>query len=853
MRGFPFPNLGRRAFLLGSAAALTFADLSASSASATDAPSPMVGFAGPNLVQITLEDGAVIEPSAQMVAPQDIRNWSPDPWNTFGGRGTLHGIAGNFSGDHNSTEPQVFFPWPEAVPGASLIGHTAEPSAPAGNPSRWRVAIDGVEVRVQSVFRKMVPVRSVTLDDRSQAHVKRNLVTLSLDRDIPLAAAVEVQGPSVGPIDVTRRESNLSEAIHICQIGYDTGGSKKAYVGLWLGLDRNGMHGSTDGALSEETTWRLVDVGRQEQVLTGNLRLEKPAAEPHLRDQNFNGCDIYLADFSALDQPGTYRLEVEGIGASPEFPVAANPYGDALRAAARWYFHKRSGCAISEPHGEGRTRPRNGHPKDGLTVWQSTIRLSDTTEGAGNQSPEKLFARQLTRVEAEAQGIIPQPGAPNPRAWGGWHDAGDWDRRIQHMDAVYQMALAVELFPSVRELDLNLPESGKPFVDTGVEARVDPEDTGDGKTILPDLIHEALWGISLWRRTQGETGAIIGGVEYSRSGIIGSVSWNPLQLAFAYAPEDWAAYHFAHAAAKLGHVIREVCGDQVLGHRLISEASAAWHWAEASGETEFGPDLDARARSVSHIRVASAATLYRATGDPAAARVFEAHNPFLPKSEMRELGTARGVFTFSSLDYVQAAREGRAFDRDITAAIFGWIRQAVRRDRNNRMGRDYGLHSTKIYDWGRGWLRFGPGMNWPAGRFGLAYVATGAKTIPLRQIVTEGMWFALGCNPSNVSFVQGLGHRCFGDPLLLDGRGEPPIPGQISFGVAGGPLHPWEKRRISGAIFPEDQGDWPIYAQIFESRHVAICAEHGVKSNAMEWLFACAMVNDLIKQSQDSD
>ncbi len=78
---------------------------------------------------------------------------------------------------------------------------------------------------------------------------------------------------------------------------------------------------------------------------------------------------------------------------------------------------------------------------------------------------------------------------------------------------------------------------------------------------------------------------------------------------------------------------------------------------------------------------------------------------------------------------------------------------------------------------------------------------------------------------------------------MPDPNQDPPIPGQISFGVAGGKLHQWEQRKTADAIFPAEQQDWPIYAQIFESRSIAICAEHGIKSNALEWLVASAMVN----------
>lgn len=490
------------------------------------------------------------------------------------------------------------------------------------------------------------------------------------------------------------------------------------------------------------------------------------------------------------------------------------PYVEPLRLAARWYYHQRSGCAISEPYGEGRTRPRNGHPKDGLTVWQTDVQLGETGKGYGKNNAGKLLTE---RADGTAE---------NPDAWGGWHDAGDWDRRIQHMDVVYHMADLVETFEHVRLLHLNIPESGKPFSHPDIEARKNDLDQGDGETILPDLIHEALWGISLWRRTQGADGAIIGGVAYSVSGNLGSVSWNPVQTTYAYGPEAWAAYQFAYAAAKLGYVIGTVCGDVALGITLTAEALQAWQWAEGQTWAQTDPN-----EVVSRARVAAAAMVYRASGDISAGAVFEDHNPFAPQSENPLPGIKKEVLSNAYLEYVQAGREGRATMPVIAESINTWIKnRALNR---KRMGRDFGLHNTTAYPWGRGWLRFGPGSNWRANHFALYYAANRMLPPEMRDAAIEGMWFGLGCNPANVSFVQGLGHGRFADPLLTDAHGNAPIPGQISFGVTGEKMHGWEKRKTSGAFYPFKQDDWPIYTQVFESRSIAISAEHGIKSNAM--------------------
>lgn len=846
----------RRTFLMGSCAVAATVGFGFSVHAQTAVSKvTTVGFAGPDLLQFVIYDTEISLPEPRIVESGDVLKWSPNHQSPKGGVATLNGISGVVSSNTNPNAAQLFRDWASIREGSQLRGFGGRASNIDGR-INWEVTVDGVPVVITDVYRKSVPIKTGKTGADTHIHEKRHLVTVKLEQEVPQGATLVVNHSSIGEMELVRSDAEISEAVHVCHEGYPVKGSKKGYVGLWLGQDWRGSAGSTDMAISADTGWQLVSLENNEPVAFGTLELVKPADDPHREEENFNGCDIYMADFSDVADEGEFRLEVAGVGASVSFPIALNPYTESLRLAGRWYYHQRSGCPIEAPYGEGRTRPRNGHPEDGLTVWQTDVKLSGTSEGNGGPQAMSLVNQQEINLEPAADGEPIPAGAPNPNAWGGWHDAGDWDRRIQHMDAIYHIATMVELFETSRTLDLNIPESGMPFADVAVKARKDTDDMGDGSTVLPDLIHEALWGISLWRRTQTETGGIIGGVEYSRDSIDGSVSWNPIQRAYAFATEPWAAYRFTIAAAKLGHVIKTVCGDETLGEALVEEARQAWLWSEsqwseivseAFAEDSEGNEAIPEASvnvSLSRARVAAAASLYRASGETTARDVFDAHNPFAPRSQKGNLETRPGIYSYSSFDYLHAAREGRDFNPDVVVAIYDWA--TGRLTRYKRMGADYGLHSTAVYQWGRGWLRFGPGSNWRASDIALQYNVKRAPAEFMLRSVIEGMWFGLGCNPSNTSFVQGLGKRQFGDPTGADFKGYPAIPGHISFGVAGGEMHPWEKRRIAGQLYPSNQSDWPKYAQIFESNTVAICAEHGIKSNTMEWLFANAFANELL-------
>lgn len=848
-------NPSRREVLLGSSAlfltGLRFdANQLYAAAILQEPQNVQLGFAGDNILQLLVEETDIAHIARVSVTNSDDIVWRPNSNDRFGGLGSLNGVSGNFSGKRNTTTPQLFEPWPKfdresILPafqaGLKSVGYNAF----CDRPATWSIWINGQSVEIIEIYRKTVPIKSARISRFDDVHRKRHLLSFELASPIADGDEITIKGPLPDIVYGTRKTNTVSEAIHVCQVGFALNGPKKGYVGLWLGHNVTGQAGNTDAVLSQNVIWRLIDVSLDKVVADGALKTAMAGEAKHMEELNFNGCDIYEADFSEVTEPGTFRLEIEGVGASVPFQITENPYAPVLRDAARWYFHQRSGCPIEEPFGEGRLRPRNGHPDDGLTVWQTDVKLGRTSEGfLGGPNASLLLAEQPISANTPS----------NQNAWGGWHDAGDWDRRIQHMDAVYQMANIIEMFPSSRSLHLNIPESGKTFADQAIQSRKSETDTGDHATTLPDLVHEALWGISLWRRTQGVGGGIIGGVEYSLDGIYGSVSWNPVQETYAYAEEEWAAYLFALAAAKLGHVIKTICGDAVLGNALISEAELAWTWAESEIQSESelkkeGFD-DQGFFWMESARVASAASLYRANGNRNARQIFEENNPFRAMSDEPHVRLRPNVYSHASLDYVSAWHEGRDCNPDIVSEILRWSRLKISNEK--RMGADYGLHNTNQYPWGRGWLRFGPGSNWRASDLALEFLVNGRNSTPLRNVLIEGMWFGLGCNPSNTSFIQGFGSRSFSDPLTMDLVGQDVVPGQISFGVAGGALHPWEKSRTEGAIFPSEQDDWPRYAQIFESSMIAVCSEHGIKSNAMEWLFASAFVCEALTDHQNS-
>ena len=175
-----------------------------------------------------------------------------------------------------------------------------------------------------------------------------------------------------------------------------------------------------------------------------------------------------------------------------------------LRTSARRFYHQRSGIELAVPYTDFR-RPRPFHPDDGIKVYTSTTRLMDTRNGLSRTDPSNFRNLVAGKTDKLLTGV-----------WGGYMDAGDWDRRIQHLiSSLYLLDLA-EQFPSYfKSLSLGIPESDNP---------------------LPDVVDEALFNLDFYRRTQTPEGGIRGGIESDEHPNFGETSWQESLTVLAYEP-----------------------------------------------------------------------------------------------------------------------------------------------------------------------------------------------------------------------------------------------------------------------------------------------------------------------------
>ena len=129
----------------------------------------------------------------------------------------------------------------------------------------------------------------------------------------------------------------------------------------------------------------------------------------------------------------------------------------AFALSMKGFYNQRSGIALTAPYTDY-IRPRGYHPDDGVKVYQSTCPLMYSGNGLNALGLDRNNFGCLTAGKTDQ--IV-------ENAWGGYMDAGDWDRRIQHLEASRLHLELMELFPErFRAVSLNIPESGNGLPDS---------------------------------------------------------------------------------------------------------------------------------------------------------------------------------------------------------------------------------------------------------------------------------------------------------------------------------------------------------------------------------------------------
>ena len=172
--------------------------------------------------------------------------------------------------------------------------------------------------------------------------------------------------------------------------------------------------------------------------------------------------DIYTADFSPIEEPGSYYVDIPGVGRSLEFKIANDIYNAPFYTVMRGMYLWRCGTAVSGTH-------------NGATFAHAACHLDDAW--LDYATGEKIKKDSLK----------------------GWHDAGDYNKYVVNAGVTVGMMLqAWEQFNNrLKDFRLDIPESGN---------------------ALPDFLDEIKWETDWLFTMQAEDGKVYHKVSTTKFG-----------------------------------------------------------------------------------------------------------------------------------------------------------------------------------------------------------------------------------------------------------------------------------------------------------------------------------------------
>jgi endoglucanase len=265
---------------------------------------------------------------------------------------------------------------------------------------------------------------------------------------------------------------------------------------------------------SAADSFYVIDTVSQKKLLAGAVQLRR------LQDKT-SGMDVYAADFTALTRPGSYAIQVPGVGSSYTFKVLAGVYKDLYAKSLKGFYFQRCGKELV--------------PALALLYYHPACHLQDG------------YFHASTGLSGQS------------KATGGWHDAGDYGKYIVNGGiSIGTMLMAYEAFPRCFAADsLKIPESGN-----GV----------------PDLLDEVRYELEWFFTMQ----AADGGVYHKLTRVNFEAVIMPQKdtdKRYFMPVSSAATANFAAVLAQAGRIYRPF--DKAFADSCAAKAERAWSWLEA--------------------------------------------------------------------------------------------------------------------------------------------------------------------------------------------------------------------------------------------------------------------------------
>lgn len=500
--------------------------------------------------------------------------------------------------------------------------------------------------------------------------------------------------------------------------------------------------------LDEEPTYQVIEESSGAVVHSGQADYWGDDTDG---DRN-SGEYVYRLDLAPVEPGGPYFVVVDGFGRSHSFGIGGEFSREVDYVHTRGLYHQRCGIALEQPY-------------------------TQFTRGACHTTVEV--------TDAEPPGFIDEHGPPM-EIHGGYHDAGDFDRRLSHTLIPAWMLNTYEMFPDrFSDNQYNIPESG------------------DG---VPDWLNEALWGILVWAYLQEDDGAVRGGTEANQHPTYAQVN----------AETDNLTYR---TYRRYGHTTASGAGLFAHASRLLEPFdpdSAAVLLDRAVNAWNFMQQHDMPTANSAQTMYA-ALQLYLATGED------QYHNVFLAEADylINDANWPEQYHpTYWNLNLI---RDGMIFgpyffgylitdlptNSAIRSGLFDMLEPAADISLSYLAGNPYPVGPAPNVAWGSitNQGRYAEPMM-------MMYRLTG--NTQYRDAISLLGDYSLGLNPISKSYVVGLGENPPQNPLHLDSyytheAGLGNVPGIViygpSAGTSGQPYQQvvWEKLYPPWNLMPEQR------------------------------------------------
>jgi len=310
---------------------------------------------------------------------------------------------------------------------------------------------------------------------------------------------------------------------------YPDSRAKIAYVGGYLG----DLHSLEVNNIA--SACYLYDAVANTQVYSGTLSVRflrnhsyPGGLYPYDKEKRMSGENVYEWNFSNFTTPGEYYVAVPGFGRSFPFSISSNVYKKVFNGIFKSLYHNRCGHSVGPPY---TTYAKHG-------VCHTHI---EKTHQAIGSTPDDFI--NTNNSDHTFQTVI-----------GGYHDAGDYDRRRQNIEVTRNLCVTAEILKDFDDFDI--PESGNG---------------------IPDVLDEAAWSLRCWVSLQEPNGGVRAGVNTTGDAKSDEHADGDRQY-YSYSVDKETTALFAAAAAWFARLMQDY--DSSVAEEYLGHAKKAFEYLE---------------------------------------------------------------------------------------------------------------------------------------------------------------------------------------------------------------------------------------------------------------------------------